>query len=1188
MNFRAFLFALISHFVFASATDLFAAKATVADCPTSSETHFVVCGPLDPNAAQVVVEDARNHRYNNVTIFQGWLLVTNNSSININQGGLLFMDPGGCVERCDTNTPVLGTSILELNFGGIFSHVNEYNSLTKVKDNIRFIAKNSSILLLGKVSDEGAYATTINIDISNSTSSFNNITLSHADSKISGIFLSNSIDKKGLFKTNINEINGVSIRAPAITTINLTNTDLIIAGSVITEGKNALVGTVLLNNSNIDFAGTLFSKLNVIRAVDKSVFTTTKSNSILQVGSGAPAITAERDSQITLANVEVDTATYLEIIAATNSIIKINRIYIPATFDDQGGFRIAAEHNSTVDIGIIDTRTACATSCINSDLTFRTAGNNAFINIGSIFINNDKKQIKFISSYFGNIKNIEYSNDLAKIEGLDKNSMLAKIDNIKLTSVSSTANVNIKNSNLEINNFNLLNSSTSNFVINNSNLKIDNLVCVDLCNTINFSSVGTAFSNLNIKNFINSPSNTSVNNFKDINMNITGSYTSSGVISLNNAKLVFNSLSGNFTNILLTNSSSFTINEESNINLSSINIENGSSIFINASNVLQGNNIVVANSGIFTITKANNFNSLNNTASAKAFIDGNATINNINNSGELSLSANSHILELNNAGTIHIHNVNQVDTLRQSGGNLSFYIDTKESKAALQAGSITEWNVNKLDITFKDTAVLNPGESNRYYILSTKTGAINPNTANHDWFYNNPNDLFDDALSILPHWLVNRKEIVYNNGVDSKEGETIGVNIQRLTSYTALIQATPGYSGDKGLLSITRDIDHNVANSTVSKQVLDIINSLDMNSGCVSDQEFIYGIHQGTIQNINAGNTPCLYTMASNAASLKPVSHETYALTTHINTVKSFEKLAEANKEYTTKNDLFTWISTEVSYLKMNNKNYNNGYNSTGSTIYGGLTAGLTSKFTLSALFAFGISDINGDKSAYDGRSYNSNSGFALTYLSNKYHFTFMTLLANNNYNMNRHIKFLDNRWSENKNTEATAKIKTTEIAVRAEVGREFIINNATYLTPKLFISQGFINVGDYTETNSSASLYVVGTNYSIADFGLSLEYYKEILFPKFLGIKNAFWYPKASIAIVERFYTTKDTQANFIATNSTISIPSPKYSAPLINTNLSLMYQQTHFSLQVGYYAEAALSGYMSHSIVGNLKYSF
>ena len=1192
-------------------------NAHAIDCPAEGgEAGTVICGPTSPSGNGEILWKGENKNLGNVTVIQAQFNIRDKSRITMAPNSILSFDGGGCISNCSVSNPrerTYGINILELD-NSEFYHGSGLNATVYMKDDNRIrLTSNSSATFgyikekeIGEWSETGSFTcptsengcyTKLEINVQNSELSIGSIEFENSDSWISTIRIENEEKNRGKL-VNIN--NG--IKASEISSIDLKYADANIGGDIIAYGRagnGGVVSNINLYSSDLVLKGNLISQVQTIFLIEKS---------ILKIDPQSGRHTAEfaGSSLIRLENSSEFIAQDIKLLAPNLNLTLINdgtkftadRIYFSDNQLSFSDINFDLSLKSQAKIGSIDTRLNCIEGGNCSGVAQKITLNgdkDSNYDIGEILIDANSTTLLLNDSY-GKINKIDYYNNEVRIDGRASKDTTMHIGNINLLNDNSIYDIEFRSQNLKIDNINLKKSDKLLFNFYDSTINVGNIICGESCSQIVFNGFGDTTLNIVTFNAGSTNSTNFSNDFSGITINASGSYNSNGTFNVKNSTLNFGSMNGEYDSINLE-SSNLILNRSSDIKLTSgnISIDTASSFTIKGEQIFENpNDINIVNNGKLNILAGNDFNSLTNNATATTVLDGKAKINTVNNTdGTVELYAGASIDLFNNLGSgtdknraekhtskLIVNGANRIEKYNHNEfSELVFMVSTKKSMPTLTIGEMGNSDyLGKMSISFDKLSVIKPGLINRYDLIKTEKGSIGIK-----------HEDYDGLLDILPPWLKHQQNIDFNNGENAVNGETAWINIERLTNYTNLVRAVPGYGDDKSILTLAGNIDNAVFNSQVTLGLEDVVNSLDLNSGCGFSDEIIYKMHQGE-EIIDISKAPCLYTMAENINKLKPVSNEVYALYSHTNVVRSLDTILEANREYVYDGEIYSWYKGDIGYTSLADKEKDSGFNSVNSMFYVGATVAPSSNYNFSGILGFGIGSLNGNKSLYDGVTNSLTAGLATSYLKATYFVSLSGIVGLTNFDTNRYIEFLDNEYSDNRETKSTSKLSVLELALKLEVGNEYIIDSTTFLTPKVFASQSVLNNSGYEEFGSSASLNVNANTLLISDIGVGVELRRELLLPSFLGIDKAFWYPKIGFNIVERFYQTPNTEMKFVGTSDDFysKIDSGNYSGILGQLYGSLLYQNQAFALQVGYNGDASISGYMNHSINATLKYSF
>ncbi len=1214
-----FLFVLISFF--------YVQNGNAADkkCPDETGTLTVVCGANSPDANGTILWSNTNKSLQDLSVIQAILNVRNKSRILFKSDSTISFDANGCEsDTCGSKNPYdrdYNINTLEVDNSEFFQG-NGSNPLVYMKDENKLTITNNSTVTLGHIkeketggisqngalvctsSKDGCY-TSLDISVRDADLAIGSIIFENPFSRIRAIRVNNENSERGKYRVTF----GGDIKVSSVEVVSLKNADVIIGGDFIAYGVSnnpSETMTGKINSINLDYSdlvlrGDTMGQASSILVRRESVFKVDPRSGgehTLVLGGGDSVINVDGKSKFIAHNIKMNVPTVTFIASDEGTTINVNKVYFADSVYGFGKLTIDATVKSSVDFGIIDSRENCLSGNCgnNSAQTIELRGDKlSSFKIGKIFIDNDATILDIINVY-GSIDEINYSNSFARIfssKTAEKSLHIGSINFLyDAPEINGKVNyyVGLRGLNSKIDNFNFKKSDYLEFDTYDSNIQTNNIVCSEYCNNITFMGNEVTpvkereIFNFSINNFNAGSSNQekASNSFKDISLKVSGRYDSNGIFAAENSKLEFGSLNGTYESINLK-SSNLTIEKNSDMILNSgkIDIDSGSTFTVKGNIFKNPDSVNIINNGTLNILVGNNFHSLRNEKNAMTKLDGGSHIILIDNLGTLKLHKGATIDRLNNESIIEIYGENRIESYNSNTENseLKFIINDRKSSPTLTIHKMeNETYLGKMSISFKGTNVLKPGLSNRYNLIKTEKGSIGID-----------HDEYSKMLNFTPPWLVHDENIDFNNSENADEGETAWVNIQRLTDYSTLVQSVPGYGSDSSIVSIAKTIDAIIFKQEATEELQDIVNSLDLNSGCGYNEELIYKVHQGK-EIIDIASSPCLYQLAESINRLKPVSNEVYSLYSHNNVIKSLDILLDANKVYVYNNEIYSWYKVDVGYSSLANKGYDTGFSSVSSMIYAGATIAPFNSYNFSGLVGFGIGNLNGNKNLFDGNTNTIVAGLAGSYLHNTYYISVSSLFGIANFKTSRKTEFLDNAYSDNKEIGSLASLSVLEVAIKAEAGNEYLLSSTTFLIPKIFISQAVLNNSGYEEFGSSAALNVKSHTMFMTDVGVGLEIHRELLLPSFLGIDKAFWYPKFGVNLVERFYQTPNTKMKFTGTddNFYINIVSAGYSGILTQFYGSLAYQNNALEMELGYNGDYSISGYTNHYISATLKYSF
>jgi len=1164
----------------------------------------IICGPdisgaTNGDGSSQEVWAGRTESFNSLTIFQASLFLTKNSRVNMGNNSTLIFDGGGCKAGtdgvggdCPTDSDgtgkdkIWGKNILSIDSSEFYQGGGN-NAVFYMRDVNSIRLNNGSVATFGSIKDKDAAYAMLEFIVNDSDLSISEIKFDNSNSFISNFYVSNNEKDRGKYRFNING----GIVAAKINSFTVENGDVILGGDILVEGG---ISNITLNNSDLLLNGNKLSQVALIDLRNGAIFKADPraGEHTIEIG-GGDNILLEDGSSMYAQNILLKIPSLNIRLSGENTFLSVDKISFDAAPNDFSIIEMAASIKAKAKIGILDATIPCINNgCAQGDKPIKFNGDKlSSYEIDKIIINNDYVSLNTDKAFI-DIKNIDYQNSEIKLYAIGQSEdRVLHIGSINVlndaSNNSNTYKIDLRNQNAAIDSIKFKSADELDLTANSSKINFGNIYC-DSCKITNI--VGDGSSSISINNY-NSGSGSTRNFFQKITMDVYGAYNSGGTFEASEAKLNFNSLNGIYDSIVLT-SSTLNINSASDITLTngSIDIDNDSALSINAAHVFK-DPVNIDNKGMLRISAANNLGVLNN--DGIAYLDGKSYINTINNNKELHLYSGAAIDNLTNTtdSTIYVYGGNYITNFNpEIDSKLVFKVDFKDSKPGLTIHEmLNPFNINSdpdilpedrnLQIIFKGVSVLKPGLKNRYEIIKTEKGGIEGISA----------DDFSNILGVLPPWLIHEEGINYNNGENASNGETAWISVHRLTNYKALIGAVPGYGSDSSIMNIAALIDSVVGENNITAGLEDVVNSLDLNSKCGFDDQLIYEAHQG-VTILDISKAPCLYNMAANMNTLKPVSNEVYALYSHNNTQKSLDTLLEANREYVYSNEIYSWYKGDAGYTSLADKGYDKGFSGVNSMFFVGATIAPLNSINVSGMLGFGMGMLNGNSSFFDTTSNTLSAGLAGSYLANSYYASLSTAVGFTNFRTDRNIAFLDNEYSDNRDAIANSSLSVLELGVKAETGKEFIVNSNTFLTPKVFAGQSVLNNSGYKEFGSSGALKVDSSNLLVSEVGVGAELRRELIMPYWTGIKNAFWYPKVGINLVERFYNAPTTKMQFlgVADDAYASIVSANYSGILGQLYGSVLYQAQKFAVQVGYNGEITASGYMNHSLNATLKYSF
>lgn len=1184
---------------------IFSNLLVASECDSFDTNADIICGPDYASSGSQANISNQNLKYQNGLLLYKVYFIFNDVNATVDANADFTIKSGlNCddVNDCNTNNASnLAYSGLKLFTRSTFSHgIGSINSKTILADNVDFQIYNSSSLSLGQITDmsndndlhnnDPVHPAFINFDIENSDLFITQIILNQQYSSITSLKIENTDAENGINLHNA-QISGakdpnnpnktLAIKARNIGDIILTNSRLKINGDIeLLTG----IGTLELSGAKLTINGDINAE-NAISYANLERSTLDIAGDI-----SFTTISVNSNSQLNMQDMQLK-APGISINSNINSTTNINDIYL-GDYTNFISFNANTVGGASLNINTFDL-TGLANISTNNKRSYTFNSNqDSEININHILIDDPKLQnnIKFA----GSIGQIDYYNTDTIIILGDNTTNDLTIDSIVIH------DDNTQNSTVELNTTDFEATIHQLIVESDKTLALKIIINEneqDSESNLNFININNQYGSLIFGDQTTQPlslyAENIITNGDIIITNVTGSISNkvqlNGILNLQKSDMQLHNLSGTVDQINLINSQLvIDNNQNTKVTLNGdIIIDSTSSLQLlgNGLHIEQNDSGQITNTGgKLTISSSNSFGTLNNIQGETFINDGtNSFIAVYNKNGaKLNISAPTTIDDLYNTDSsdLIIKDSTNVNSLHQSSDStLYLYIDdyTEESLLHIHDSMVNNLLNGEVIITLETTSILKPGLHNYYYLLQTDQGPIMtaPDLENH--------------INITPPWINYYYGIDDNNGTNSSDGQTAWIDIQRLTNYQELIAAVPGANNDNGLKQIAELIDKQVITNHVTNNLEDVINSLDYNSSC-DDEEWLYDAHQGdTI--IDIENAPCLYNLADNMSTLKPVHSEIYTLLTH-NTVNSvFQAIETHNTNERFIDSISFWNSLDIGYSSLSDQNYITGYKNLYQNLYIGLSYNLLNTFNITSALGVGYASVSGNHHLYDSDAFNINASMMGSYQLDDYYFSLGGVLNIANYYTSRNMEFLNNEYSDNNNTQAKSSPKSYELALKAIAKYEILLHNDLYFTPKASLLTAFINNAAYEEKDTSANLKVQSSVVNLYELTAGFDIYKELIYGDFLATNASFIQPTASVELVDRIYKTPTTNVNFVDlpdASDQITISGAGYQGLGIRTNVGILYEYDTYLIYAEYRLEKQFTGLLDTGIFASLKYQF
>ena len=1070
------------------------------------------------------------------------------------------------------------------------------------------------------------------------------------------------IDRNGILRK-------IAVQTSALA-IDIVNGDLKIRGDIVGNDSNSRVDRIDLVNSNFEFTGNLIENVRSINLVENSLFTfgldEDFKSRVIELGSGFNFISETSDAKLGTMKMISDISSIKFDLRAESALEAGDLIYTPI---DSTGSSVIPGIDATMNIYIIATGTSSfkidnvdvrgyrgcgaksGTKCeeqypdgldifqmSNESIpgVIRLQGSSdSNLTMKDIYIDNNYTSMYFI--YAGgfpqiNIDNIYYSdyenNNTAlntttnqmNFAGNPSDKQKIKINNIHMNTTEDSVYINLKDTRFMVMDTLYIESADNSnqdvfFRGYASEVFVANLKCSTTCNNFDFAPGDPNVPSINtliFNNIYSYSENLSTNEFHldSFRITVNDNFNYNGHLSLqDDAKLVVGHYNGVMYGADITNASTLEINKSSSITMEGdINISNGSHLIIKASDVFydplnhQVNIFLTTNSDVLIDGKnyidnidAKDYSviTLKNGVSAGYIFSDDTSIANF--------YQNTYIKELHNQNELNIYGYTSVDYFVNESKKVNFYVDANYYDNNTDCGSlfcvsnIDSSNANdkvQISVNFVNTTMFKPGHINTFNVYHSDVGSLGIDE-----------NYLEESLSILPPWLQEQHTVEQN----STGGEDLIVNVERLTDYTTLMY----YMGneDSQVADMARVIDNIVEQERVPVDgaMVDIVNSLDYNSGCVvgtDQEEIIYEINNGDPSRID--EVTCLVGLQNNFLSMKPIHNEVFLNYMHNNVSQNMDILLDENRNYYGLNETNFWIKDSVSGSSLISKQEVIGYHSFSNDIQVGLTGSYFRNINTTLMFGVSPGTIGSQSNFYDSTANVVHFGASASYI-NYYLFSTIALMASTSkFHNTRHLEFLVNDYSSSGGNSFSDN-NVSEVALRFEVGTEWSISKVKipeYILPDSVIDElnivpkAFIQISDvkgesFAETGSSGSMTYEGFNTAILDIGVGIDFYEEILIDEFLSIQDGFWQPKAGINVKDRYYKTPGSVVYFNDYQQsqdaiTSSSQNNAYTGVEMEATFSLGVTKNKFSL-VGQYSFArGYGGYMNNTLDFTFRYAF
>jgi hypothetical protein len=1077
---------------------------------------------------------------------------------------------GGWGSATQQNRPGAKLKLDNGSFG--YSYVESGNKLL-VANKVTFELSNSSNLALEQIysteqsipnSTEKAYVTDLSFFIKDSNVLIRRIDLSASSAnvandgnKITEIRIENK-EKDNNYKTKI-EGNLLTTDQEYIA-INLGTQGFIQNDTVIKNGILDIGGSIYARNISgfrLENSSFLFNGMNIaplrgeIVLQNNSEFMVYKKTgdtfkvTLPIISQRSPRIKAE-NSKFIWDNIQIlmnDAAAFGVSLSA--STFKVDNITWDCTSNicrqnnpgiQHLSFEITSNLGSEVDIGTIDLRNdnhwASANGITNS-FKITGDGKSKYININTIYLNDPDIEIVLRDN---NINIVTLNYEAPTLRLINSKDYTVRIDNINLSPGTQQEGViNLDSFRLRTQNIRFNNTTDIRFNFRNTISYLGNVTCQGGCESVNISGNGTNSTRVvfNSINTNNQGVNNSVSTISGGTYIVENNFNVNGTLSLVNTSLDVGALNGNFNAINL-NASSLTLGN-SNINLLNNNIldvDSRSVLTINGSNIFRNNTGNIDNSGIVYINAINNINNINNSGSM--YISAALNANNITNTGLLSIKGDTNTGTLTStAGILDIHKNLYVGDMNVTNTNINLHIDSKKDYGQIYVNNIQDLDLTDqtLSIYFNNVTIFKPGRNNRFDLIIAANDEV-------------PDLDLTGTIAFLPPWIrvdcdlegakTCKEDILDQNG-NQTGGQILFTNVIRLTDYENILNHVPGFNKDKEAMNIARTIDSIVfTEDDVSDNLVDVINSLDFNSSCTA-YDVIPEAHNAGYNGvtIDVNKAPCIVNMGENMRKLKPINNSVFVLAFNNNLNNAQDILFDHSKDYYPAKEYNIWFKTATDYNYSENKNFVEGNSRFNQLLQVGASANLAKNINFLVAGGTNLGFMLSNDSNYDVLDFGMHAGVSLVYNDNSNFINLGFVYGANYYDNTRKINFMDNQFSENRNTEATSSLNLQGFNTKLEIGKIFKFSdvqnaNDLYITPNAYVSYGKITSSAYEEKGTSAALNVNSASVNVYEVGAGVDVYKEYLLEKFLGQEYGFWTPKASFNIIKKHYSNLETNYYF------------------------------------------------------------
>jgi hypothetical protein len=1016
--------------------------------------------------------------------------------------------------------------------------------------------------------------------------------------------------------------------------VEATNSIITVGGDILMNKGGSFEG-LTLTNSTFNFSGNIIEKVAKVDLTFDSLFTFGKEYQFKTMEAiGVGFMFTANDSEALIGEVKLVDRPNIEI-DLTQSVVQFHKI----TYDrsrasnneiDDLDLSIKTIKKSTFNIDTIDFSgfvgcalvnpgsDTCATksqdifstdqSLLKNSMTF-IGDNDSTINITNLIIDNPNIVLNFskAGTPIFKLENLNYNTNKLQMVGSFGSLDNIRINNINMDTRGVDLAINLKDAKFRTDGvFNVKNASKIDYTLSSTSVFINRFICETGCYNINYSNTatGTSFGNaITYNEFISNSGDASNNQFntKGSEIIVNNNFKFSGKLNLNSSKVTFGNYLGSIYQLDL-DTTELKINKKSEILLKSdININNASELVLDYEDVFVApkDNLVNINlnKSKLYVNKHNIINKIDAIDTSLVVLKGGVNVEtlNVDETSELTLHDNINVKNLTNKGSLSVYGNSFIGNFDNSNSKkLNFYINSNTNYASLNIDNMLSIPNNDMvvKVEFLNTTIFKPTINNKFILLNTKKGSLLLDT-----------DSFEQSVAILPIWLKEKHTIENNNGVDDSEGQNFIVNIQRITNYKTLVNYT-GIS-DGLVVDVANILDSLVVQGIANDDMVNIVNSIDYNSGCKAvdvEAQLLYEINQGNISKI--AELPCLGGIVGNLNSLVPIHNEVFLNYLHNDVSYNMDVLLDENRNYYGLNDTNLWVKTSTNFGILSSKSQIVGYSSDARILQVGLTGSYLQGVNTSLMA--GLSSGSIDSS---GNNYNINAniihfGGSLSYINPYLFTTLASTISYANFDNKRNVGFLVNQYSTSGGV-ATSNASSTELSVKLEVGTEFSVNkikipdiileNSTIeeinFVPKAFMQVSNITGLDFKENGSSAALTYDGYNASVLDVGVGMDFYQEFLLKEFLFVKSGFWQPKFSLNIKERLYSSPGASAYFndyTGQEYAIEDKSKKdsYTGLAGEYKLGLSLLKNNKSFSFSYVGQAGFDGYIGNALEFTFRY--